>query len=82
MNISNDNKETRCPMLGHPVPFSYCRNLNNFLPCCRIMDCWFEKFDIQLFIHANYTDEQINIIFSPPKPKMEQIIELIQASRT
>lgn len=78
---SCDELDTRCPMLGHLVPFSYCRKCSDSLPCRKIMDCWTGKRDIQGFLNSTYTQEEILRIISPPKPKLLQIIELARAAR-
>jgi hypothetical protein len=72
----------RCPMLGHDVPFSYCREPAQEIPCRKIYDCWWEQFDIKSFIAAHYSDEVQKAIVQPPKPKMLSLLEIIeQASR-
>jgi len=63
-------------MLGHQVPFEYCRECNNSLPCRKIIDCWSHEIDIQRYLEENYTPEEIARILSPPKPKLLQILEI------
>lgn len=76
-----DNIEGRCKMLGHQVPFRYCRLVNGGLPCSGILDCWFERLEIADFIQSHYSDEEIEKILSPPKPKVTKLIELIEKAR-
>jgi len=76
-----DQKETRCPMLGHGVPFHYCRQLQANLPCHRIMHCWFEKIDIQPFIQSHFTEQEIQAFTAPAKPKITSLIELIEKAK-
>jgi hypothetical protein len=38
-------------------------------------------FDVESFIRANYTDEQVRQILSAPRPKILSLIELIQQAR-
>lgn len=76
-----DDISTRCPMLGHPVPFSYCRSLQAGMPCRKVLDCWYQQFDVQRFIEAVYTPEQIASFLGPPKPKISQIVELIEKAK-
>ena len=33
-------------MLGHDLTFAYCRAPAKQLPCRKILDCWFETFDV------------------------------------
>lgn len=44
-----------CPRLGHMLRFSYCMQAGMDesgagQPCHKIMDCWWETFDIQGFL--------------------------------
>ena len=78
MITENDHREIRCPMLGHPLQFSYCRSANLGDPCRKIFDCWFERFDVESFVKANFSDETIEKIFEPAKPKMFSILEIAQ----
>ncbi len=71
-----DKKTTRCGMLGHQVPFEYCRQCNDSLPCRRIIDCWSHEIDVGSYLQREYTPEEIRQILSPPKPKLLQIIEM------
>ena len=77
----NDHRSRRCPMLGHDVCFSYCRRPGGELPCGRIGDCWWETFDVESFVRAHYSDEQVRQILATPKPKMLSLVELIQKAR-
>ena len=78
---ANDDRSRRCPMLGHDIRFSYCRQPGRPIPCGRIGDCWWEIFDIESFVRAHYSEDQVRQILSPPKPKMQSLIELIQQAR-
>jgi len=51
MDTNKDNLEIRCPRLGGPVSFEYCRtNGDEMLPCWKIFDCWWERFDVAAFL--------------------------------
>jgi len=63
-------------MLGHLVPFHYCREGAGEMPCRKILDCWHEHFDVHAYLKGIYTEEEIALIVSPPKPKLMQIIEI------
>lgn len=76
-----DTIEGRCRMLGHQVPFRYCRLVSGGKPCSGILDCWFERLEIADFIRSHYSDEEIEKILSPPKPKVATLIELIEKAR-
>ena len=79
----NDKRLIRCRMLGHEVDFAYCRQGSGDLPCRKILDCWFERFDIEEFIHHHYTPKQVQEILEPSKPKLTSLVDLIrQAQKT
>ena len=77
----HDELEQRCRMLGHPVPFSYCRQLPEGRPCRMILDCWQGRFDTAAFLEQHYTPEQIEAILAPPTPKLTSILELIDKAK-
>jgi hypothetical protein len=68
-------------MLGHEVPFSYCRAPASELPCRRVFDCWWETFDIDSFIRAHYEADEIDRILSPRQGKMLTLVELIERAK-
>ena len=68
-------------MLGHEVPFSYCRSPAAELPCRKIFDCWWETFDVEGFIREHFSPEQIRKILAPSKPKTATIVDLIEKAR-
>jgi len=47
------------------------------LPCHNILNCWFERFDIETFIAENYCKEELRDIFKPPKMKIATMLEVI-----
>lgn len=65
-------------MLGHHIPFSYCRLLNDPLPCRKLPDCWHEHIDIAKFLAEHYTESERQAIFSPPPEKLTTLVELIR----
>jgi len=68
-------------MLGHEVPFSYCRSPAAELPCRKIFDCWWEAFDVEGFIREHFSPQQVSKILVPSKPKTATIVELIEKAR-
>lgn len=73
-----DNLECRCRMLGHNVPFKYCRTVQTRLPCPKIIDCWFRRIPIQDFIKNNYNQEELTQILVQPKLKMDSLMDMIE----
>ena len=78
---AHDARRRRCPMLGHDVPFSYCRTPGRQLPCSRIFDCWWETFDVETFLRGHFSEDQIAEILAPRKDKAATLIELIEKAR-
>ncbi len=77
----HDEREGYCRKLGHHLTFVYCRTLKDGAPCEKILDCWFEKFDVRAFLEAHYTDEEIYPLSKPPVSKAASLIELIEQAR-
>ena len=78
---AHDARERRCPMLGHPVPFSYCRAPGRDLPCPRVFDCWWETFDVVAFIRLHFSAADLERLTAPRADKAATIVELIQRAR-
>jgi hypothetical protein len=77
-----DHLIIRCPQLGGEVPFKYCRTLQENLPCKRIIICWEFRIEIVEFLNENYSIEQIQQAFAPPKKtRIETIVELIEEAK-
>lgn len=76
-----DDYTARCAILGHLVPFTYCREPGAELPCRKILDCWHERIDIEAFLRESLSPEELDAILAPPKQKISQIMELIQKAR-
>jgi len=68
-------------MLGHDVPFAYCRAPGSDLPCRRVFDCWWETFDVEAFIRVHYREDDVAKILAPRQDKTATIVELIERAR-
>jgi hypothetical protein len=77
----HDRRERHCPMLGHELTFSYCRAPAADIPCRRIFDCWWERFDIRAFMQEHYSEEIIAKVRAAPASKATSILELIQQAK-
>ncbi len=77
----HDAKTRRCPMLGHDLAFSYCREPGREIPCSKIFDCWWERFDITGFMRVNYPPETVAEILKPRQPKVASLFEIIQKAK-
>jgi hypothetical protein len=81
MDTIHDSKIRRCPRLGHDITFAYCRVPGEQTPCFKILDCWWEIFDIKAFMEENYTKEVLQKISLPPKQKTTSLLEMIQEAQ-
>jgi hypothetical protein len=74
-----DHIEIRCIRLGGQVPFRYCFNVNEGLPCRLTIGCWQDHFDVEDHLHKSLSREQWDRCFNtPPKTKLETLLELIE----
>ncbi len=77
-----DSLEIRCRLLGHQVSFQYCRSSNRNLPCRKIMDCWWERVEIETYLRENFTPGELNrSVYAKPKSKIVSLIELIERAK-
>lgn len=77
-----DTLTIRCPQLGGDVPFSYCRTVNENLPCRRIIVCWEFRLEISKFLSEHYSMDQIHRALAPPtKTRIDTILELIEKAK-
>lgn len=77
-----DAREIRCPQLGGPVTFAYCRKMNDDLPCRNLLGCWRGRFDVIAFLRGAYTKDQLKRAFAPPeKSRLQRVVELAERAR-
>ena len=83
MNQDPDNLERRCPRLGGPVAFKYCRLAGEAQrPCWKIADCWWERFDVITYLKAVLSEKELmSLLEARPKPKVASILELVEQAR-
>ena len=81
--LPRGNREKRCPRLGNPVPFKYCMdNGDNTGPCFKIMDCWWEDFDIRSYLEKRLSPEALDkLLKSKPPSKVASLVELIEQAK-
>ena len=72
----------RCPKLGNPVTFGYCKIENVGRPCSRALNCWYSYFDVEALFRELLSEEEFNeCFFKQPTPKVLTLIELIEKAR-
>ena len=70
--------------MGNPVPFKYCKTCDEGQqPCFKILDCWWEYFDIVQYMKDNLPEDQFNRLMAEksPKPRVTSLVELIEQAR-
>lgn len=83
MITDHDERSRRCPRLGHPVRFQYCRTQADQSLCPRILDCWWESFDVRAFLQGEGWTEELAALENPAvaTPKLASLTELIEKAR-
>ncbi len=81
-----DRLEIRCRRLGHEVPFTYCcAESPEQKPCRLILDCWWERFDVEACLRERLAPEDFAALgrtcAAPPPNKTLSLIELIEQAR-
>ena len=81
--VPQDNQEKRCPRLGGPVPFKYCRDAGDGTgPCFKIMDCWWEEFDIKSYLENHLSRPALEkLMAAKPPSKVASLVELIAQAK-
>ena len=83
MTTPDDKRERRCPRLGHEVLFEYCRTQGTETPCPRLLDCWFEMFDVAESVKKHLGKDVLAQLQKPKdgRPKVASLVELIEQAR-
>lgn len=83
MNENPDMYGRRCPRLGSPVLFAYCRIVGEEgLPCFKVFDCWWEKFDVVGFLRAEMNEADFErLVKTKPKNKMVSLVEIMEKAK-
>ena len=81
-----EDQERRCPRLGGSViSVGYCMiSGNDNLPCFKMLDCWWETFDVENYLKEHLTEPMFqNFIESARKPqsKISSILEIANMAR-
>jgi hypothetical protein len=72
----------RCPRLGGPVAFSYCLSCEPEQPCFKIVDCWWETFDIVQYLRDHLPGDRLERVMNArPKAKIASLVEVIEQAR-
>ncbi len=75
----HDERSRRCPRLGHEVTFHYCRTQEGSSLCGRILDCWWEAFDVRAFVAEHFGPEKVEELLDREHPnKVMSILDIVQ----
>ncbi len=78
----NDERVLRCRRLGHSVTFHYCRTQEGRSICPRILDCWWEVFDVRAFLEDNLPAGKLREIpEDAPRLKVATILDIVEQVR-
>jgi hypothetical protein len=83
MNEPVEQKIRHCPRLGMAINFGYCLKCEeNKTPCWKILDCWWEEFDVTAWIGGYLGPDVVEALAQArPKPKIVGILEMIEQAR-
>lgn len=83
VSLKHDHLERRCPKLGNPVDFGYCRRCGEGSTACgKIVDCWWERFDVIEHLRCLLPDSDFRKLMAwKPKPKLTGILERIEKAK-
>ena len=82
--MNPDTLERRCPRLGHDVDFGYCTHCGeNQTPCFKVLDCWWERFDVVTHMKACLTPKVFDalVCHRPPPDKVASLVALIHQAK-
>ncbi|HNY72549.1 MAG TPA: hypothetical protein PLU95_08460 [Syntrophales bacterium] len=73
-----DDREIRCPKLGHELTFAYCRREGGELPCFRVIRCWEGFFPVESFLRESLSpDAWETFRRHTPPDKLTSLLDLI-----
>jgi len=78
-----DELTRRCPRLGSGITFEYCLiSGEDDLPCWKILDCWWEIFDVESYLKANLPEAVFKrLMSSKPVNKLASILEIAEKAK-
>jgi len=76
-----DSEVIYCRKLGHELDFKYCRQEQDFLPCSKILNCWFERIAIKEYIQKHFNETEQEKILTPSQDKIVSLIDIIENAK-
>ncbi|MFC1763534.1 hypothetical protein ACFL6U_15830 [Planctomycetota bacterium] len=81
MPDEHDKRKRRCPKLGHEISFQYCKTPGENRICPKIKDCWWETFDIQVYLEKHYSPAELAHLDQTPTSKVQTIFDIMHAAQ-
>ena len=80
---SFDDHQRRCPRLGGPVTFGYCRlSGDSREPCFKVFDCWWERFDVVGYLQQRLPEEKLEELKrTRPPAKVASLVDVIRQAQ-
>ncbi len=80
--MSYDELERRCPRLGSPVPFRFCRSGEDGRPCFKVFDCWWESFDVTAYFKERLSPAEFDrLAGATPPDKVSSLVDIIRQAQ-
>ena len=78
-----DHLQRRCPRLGGPVTFRYCRqDASDDGTCSKVFDCWWERFDVVAFFRQQLTVEAFDKLKQTSMPdKVTSLVDIVRRAQ-
>jgi hypothetical protein len=66
--------------LGGTVPFGYCLEPGEPTPCFKILDCWWEIFDVTTYLRSRLPKDVFEKLLEERDPpnRLNSILELVE----
>ncbi len=77
----HDGRKIRCRILGHEVPFHYCRSQPGDPLCRNILNCWWEHFDVAAFLLDHMPEEHRRLMEKQPTSRLGQIMDAVDRAK-
>lgn len=83
MNQVEKQLVRRCPRLGSLVAFFYCTAYEaDSRPCGKIIDCWWETFDVLRYLKDTLAPEELDrLTRAKPASKVSRLVDIIEQSK-
>jgi len=72
-----DAVTVRCPRLGGPVKFGYCRELEGGLPCSRALVCFERSFPVAEYFRRVLREETYERIFVTGEGSRDRVSKIL-----